>query len=58
MVNYSLEHKNLYIEFMCSELDHHVANEIREEIDNLLSVNQVKNVVFNFENINFMYSSY
>ncbi|OJT82853.1 anti-sigma F factor antagonist, partial [Clostridioides difficile] len=45
MVNYSLEHKNLYIEFMCSELDHHVANEIREEIDNLLSVNQVKNVV-------------
>nr|WP_243691850.1 hypothetical protein [Clostridioides difficile] len=42
MVNYSLEHKNLYIEFMCSELDHHVANEIREEIDNLLSVNQVK----------------
>ena len=39
MVNYSLEHKNLYIEFMCSELDHHVANEIREEIDNLLSVN-------------------
>ena len=57
MVNYSLEHKNLYIEFMCSELDHHVANEIREEIDNLLSVNQVKNVVFNFENINFMDSS-
>lgn len=39
MVNYFLEYKNLYIEFMCLELDYYVVNEIREEIDNLLSVN-------------------
>lgn len=57
MFKYSFSDKNLFVEFICSELDHHVANEIREGLDELLNSNQVKNMVFDFANINFMDSS-
>ena len=57
MINYSLEHKNLLIDFMATELDHHIASEVRETIDDILISKQVKNIIFNFKNINFMDSS-
>ncbi|WP_024620850.1 anti-sigma F factor antagonist [Metaclostridioides mangenotii] len=57
MFTYSFQDKNLFIEFDCSELDHHIASEIREELDSLLNANQVRNIVFDFEKINFMDSS-
>ncbi|WP_373599625.1 anti-sigma F factor antagonist [Paraclostridium bifermentans] len=57
MINYSLENKNLKIELLTRELDHHIANEVREEIDYVIQEKQVKNIVFDFKNMNFMDSS-
>ncbi|RDY29210.1 anti-sigma F factor antagonist [Romboutsia weinsteinii] len=57
MINYSLEHKNLLVDFMATELDHHIAGEVREKIDDILISKQVKNIIFDFKNINFMDSS-
>ena len=45
MVNYSLQEKNLFIEFISSELDHHITNEVRDEIDFVLSSKQIKNII-------------
>lgn len=57
MIKYSLDDKNLFIQFAATELDHHIANEVREEIDDILINKQVKNIIFDFKNINFMDSS-
>lgn len=57
MIKYSLDQKNLNIEFMATELDHHIANEVRDEIDDILISKSIKNIIFNFKNINFMDSS-
>lgn len=57
MIKYSLDQKNLIIEFMATELDHHIANEVRDEIDDILISKSIKNIIFNFKNINFMDSS-
>lgn len=57
MIKYSLDQKNLLIEFMSTELDHHITNEVRDEIDNILISKSVKNIIFDFRNINFMDSS-
>ncbi|HSQ90522.1 anti-sigma F factor antagonist [Romboutsia sp.] len=57
MIKYSLDQKNLLIEFMSTELDHHITNEVRDEIDNILISKPVKNIIFDFKNINFMDSS-
>lgn len=57
MIKYSLDDKNLFVEFKTTELDHHIANEVREELDDILISKQVKNIVFDFKNINFMDSS-
>lgn len=57
MIKYSLDQKNLVIEFMSTELDHHITNEVRDEIDNILISKSVKNIIFDFKNINFMDSS-
>ena len=42
---------------MVTELDHHIANEVRDEIDDILMSKSIKNIIFNFRNINFMDSS-
>mgnify|MGYP004692412473 FL=1 len=47
----------MLVKFEMTELDHHVASSIREEIDDILMTRSVKNIVFDFENINFMDSS-
>ncbi|MGL5346326.1 MAG: anti-sigma F factor antagonist [Peptostreptococcaceae bacterium] len=57
MIKYSLEEKNLIIEFMVPELDHHITNEVRDEIDEILISRPIKNIVFDFRNIRFMDSS-
>ncbi|WP_331721842.1 anti-sigma F factor antagonist [Alkalithermobacter thermoalcaliphilus] len=54
--NYTVDGRNLIVE-LHGELDHHVAEEIREEIDAAINQNSIKNVIFNFKNINFMDSS-
>lgn len=57
MIRCSLEEKNLVIEFLASELDHHITNEVRDKIDTILDSKSVKNIVFDFKNIRFMDSS-
>lgn len=57
MIKYSLDEKNLFVEFTATELDHHIASEVREDIDDVLLNKQVKNIIFDFKNINFMDSS-
>ena len=57
MIRCSLEEKNLIIEFLTSELDHHITNEVRDEIDIILDSKSIKNIVFDFKNIRFMDSS-
>ena len=57
MIKYSLDQKNLVIEFMSTELDHHITNEVRDDIDNILMSKSVKNIIFDFKNIKFMDSS-
>ncbi|MGL4911161.1 MAG: anti-sigma F factor antagonist [Romboutsia sp.] len=57
MIKCSLDEKNLFVEFKTTELDHHIASEVREEIDSVLLHKQVKNIIFDFKNINFMDSS-
>jgi len=46
MIKYSLDQKNLVIEFMSTELDHYITNEVRDEIDNILISKSVRNIIF------------
>ncbi|SHJ97461.1 anti-sigma F factor antagonist [Tepidibacter formicigenes] len=55
-INYKIEHRNLIVE-LYGELDHHIASEVREEIDMAIDQNSIKNVIFDFKNMNFMDSS-
>lgn len=57
MVKYSLDQKNLIVELRMPELDHHISNELREEIDSILIAKPIKNIIFDFKNIIFMDSS-
>lgn len=57
MINFSLDNKNLKVEFLSNELDHHISNEVREEIDYIIQEKQIKNIIFDFKNMNFMDSS-
>lgn len=58
MINCSLDNnRNLVVEFLCRELDHHIANEVREELDAIIAQNNIKNIVFDFKNMSFMDSS-
>lgn len=57
MIKYSLEDKNLIIELNIPELDHHITNEVRDGIDNVLNSRPIKNIIFDFKNIRFMDSS-
>jgi stage II sporulation protein AA (anti-sigma F factor antagonist) len=42
---------------MRGELDHHAATGLRTEIDTRLAENKIKNVLFNFRDVDFMDSS-
>ena len=59
-----MEQENLYevkgetlIINLPEELDHHVAGIIREKTDSLFTGKRIRNVVFNYENTQFMDSS-
>lgn len=39
------------------ELDHHTAEEIREEIDKQIDIKNIKNIIFDLKDMNFMDSS-
>lgn len=57
MIKCFIEQKTLYVEFRVIELDHHITNEVRDEIDYILSTNNIKNIEFDFKNLRFMDSS-
>ena len=57
MMNCSIDNRNLLVEFLCTELDHHIAEEVREEIDAIITDHSIKNIVFDFKNMRFMDSS-
>lgn len=52
------QRKNLtLIVSICGEIDHHVAEQIREETERELSKFQGKNIIFDFSQVSFMDSS-
>ena len=57
MIQYNLEEKTLLIRFLVTELDHHIARNIREDIDEIISSKPINNIIFDFKNISFMDSS-
>ena len=52
-----LVQENCLTIFLPNELDHHNAEEIRKSADLLIEQHQIKCVIFDFENTNFMDSS-
>ncbi|SHH25369.1 anti-sigma F factor antagonist [Tepidibacter thalassicus] len=55
-IGYKIDHRNLIVK-LHGELDHHIAEDVREEIDIAIEQNSIKNVIFDFKDINFMDSS-
>ncbi len=55
-VNFEVFDQNLVVKLI-GELDHHFAEEIREKIDREIDQNEIKNIVFDLSEINFMDSS-
>ena len=53
---YMVTGNNLIIS-MTAELDHHLADEMREVIDNIIDTRGVTNVIFDFSRIGFMDSA-
>lgn len=54
--SYEIKHRNMIIKLK-EELDHHNAEEIRKKVDKLVELNNIKVIVFDFNEINFMDSS-
>jgi stage II sporulation protein AA (anti-sigma F factor antagonist) len=48
---------NTLIVSISGEMDHHTSEDIRDRIDNQIDGNPVKNVIFDFTNVNFMDSA-
>ena len=57
MIKCYLEDKTLLVEILSTELDHHIAREVREEIDKILMKKQISYIIFDFQYVNFMDSS-
>ena len=55
-VLYEVRGENLFI-YLPEELDHHNSKVITEQSDWYIVSNQIRNIVFNFKNTNFMDSS-
>lgn len=53
---YEIKGQNLTI-FVPGELDHHVASQIQEQADLMISAYRIQNVIFDFEQTEFMDSS-
>lgn len=57
MIKCYLDDKTLLVQFTTTELDHHVANYIKENVDDIIMRKGIKNIIFDFHNIKFMDSS-
>ena len=57
MIKCYLEDKTLLLEILSRELDHHIARDVREEVDEILLKRQVNYIIFDFKYVNFMDSS-
>ena len=47
----------IVIAYLCGEIDHHTAKEIRESLDRVISLNKPRHVILDFKNVTFMDSS-
>ena len=57
MIKCYLEDKTLLVEILSSELDHHIARDVRTGVDEILMKKQVDYIIFDFQYVNFMDSS-
>lgn len=57
MIKCYLEDKTLLVEILSRELDHHVARDVKSEIDEILKKKQIDYIIFDFQYVNFMDSS-
>ncbi len=48
---------NILVVYLDGELDHHSAEEVREDIDNNIDSRNIRNLIFELSNMNFMDSS-
>ena len=48
MIKCYLDDKTLLVQFTTTELDHHVANYIRENVDDIIMRKNIKNIIFRF----------
>lgn len=55
-INFQVIDKTLVVSFD-GELDHHVADEIREKIDKYYNDNGLKNIIFDLKDLHFMDSA-
>ena len=49
MIKCYLEDKTLLVEILSRELDHHIARDVREEVDEILLKRQVNYIIFDFK---------
>ena len=57
MIKCYVEDKTLLVEILSAELDHHVARDVRQEVDAILMKKQIDYIIFDFQYVNFMDSS-
>lgn len=57
MIKCYLEDKTLLVEILSAELDHHIAQDVREDIDEILLKRRINYIIFDFKYVNFMDSS-
>ena len=57
MIKCYVEDKTLLVEILSAELDHHVARDVRQEVDSILMKKHIDYIIFDFQYVNFMDSS-
>ena len=57
MKSVCIARRNIIIVRLSGDLDHHVTEGIRDEIDSNIENRGIKNIAFDFKNVNFMDSS-
>lgn len=57
MVEFFMEDNTLIVDLKVVELDHHITNELRDNIDYVIDSNNVLDIVFDFSKVRFMDSS-
>ena len=50
MIKCYLDDKTLLVQFTTTELDHHVANYIRENVDDIIMRKNIKNIIIDLHN--------